>query len=133
MNHIGFFTGAITIENVREASPERIYYGAQTCWWTHDPAHLCKEPSTGLPCDPRGGMLLQTDDVEGFLKAAESNPTNYGKHGIVAFMAAHHLNTTVGPSDVRSTCFTSWDDYNRILDDHVVDVSEALNQSPSLL
>ncbi len=117
----GYFTGKITIDEVRKQKPAMIYYGAITCWWTHDVRHLCRIPEdrqgAGLPCDPRGGVLLQTDDIDGFFKAAEDNPSHYGKHGIKAFEAAHHLNCTVSESDRRSTCFREWDDYNRILDE----------------
>lgn len=116
MSRIGFYTGKITIDDVRKAAPSTIYYSAQTCWWTHDPAHLCKCPDSGLPCDPRGGVLFQTNDIETFLQSAEKNNEHYGVHGIKAFEAAHHLNTVVSSIDGRSTCFQSWDDYNQILD-----------------
>lgn len=96
--------------------PSKIYYGANTCWWTDDPRHLCRHPESGLPCDPRGGMLFETTDVEGFLARAEANPDFYGRHGLRAFMAAHHLNCVVSKEDARSTCFRIWDEYNDILD-----------------
>lgn len=116
---VGYFTGRITIAAVRAAKPAMIFYGANTCWWTHDARHLGRHAS-GLPCDPRGGMLFQTEDVEAFLADAERNATFYGKHGLKAFEAAHHVNCTVGVLDPRPTCFSSWDDYNRILDEQHV-------------
>lgn len=112
----GYFTGLVTLEGIRKASSRMIFYGANTCWRTNDPLHLSRHPS-GLPCDPRGGMPLQTEDVEGFLRTAEEHVSHYGKHGLRAFRAAHHLNCVVSRTDRRSTCFASWDDYNRILDE----------------
>jgi len=112
----GYFTGAMTLEDIRAAKPERIYYGANTCWWTHDPADLSRHPEAGLPCDPRGGMLMMTDDVEGFLSAAEANPEHYGKHGLRAFLAAHHRNMTRSRADVRPWCFRTWAEYDAVLD-----------------
>ncbi|MFH1603899.1 MAG: hypothetical protein ABIH03_08330 [Pseudomonadota bacterium] len=118
----GYYTNTIDLAEVRAAKPKTIYYGARTCWWTHDPRHLGRHRS-GLPCDPRGGLLFETDDVEGFLRATEEEARKppevcqYGKHRLRAFMAAHHLNCHVSATDWRSTCFTSWDDYNRILDE----------------
>ena len=142
----------ITLEDVRRASPEMIYYAVHTCWWTHDPSHLSQTPETSeaevrriadtfrlnsstpdapienflerarqatshrLPCDPRGSVLFQTDNVEGFLSAAESNAAHYGRHGLRAFMAAHHLNCVVSLEDLRSTSGRTWDEYNDALD-----------------
>ena len=107
----------ITLEEVRAAKPEMIYYGAATCWWTHDPAHLDILPD-GIPCDPRGGILFETDKVEDFLKQAEANSEYYGKHGMDAFIAAHHLNCIVrdGPNKGRPSCDVSWDAYNEAID-----------------
>ena len=118
----GYYTDIIDLTEVRAACPSKIYYGARTCWWTHDSRHLGRHKS-GLPCDPRGGVLFETDDVEDFLRAAEQETQKspkscqYGRHGLRAFMAAHHLNCVVSATDRRSTCFVSWEDYNRILDE----------------
>lgn len=115
---VGFYTNAITsLETIRLLKPAMIFYGANTCWWTHDRAHLCVKPGSGLPCDPRGGMLLQTDDVEGFLRSAEDSAEHYGEHGIRAFLAAHHQNCVVSRTNRASTCFPDWAEYNRILDE----------------
>lgn len=122
----------LTVEDIRKLKPKMIYYGAQTPWWTHDPAHLCstgklkmmmktgqhdkemKEvESPGLPCDPLGGMLMQTDKVDAFLDAAKANPQHHGKHGLRAFEAAHHSNAQA-LNIVK--CFKSWDLYNAWLD-----------------
>ncbi len=138
----------ITIDDVRKAKPKKIFYGVNTCWWTHDPTHLCstKTPKltmdngreippaaqglvaietsalkllsliAALPCDPRGGMLFETDNVEGFLKSAEEHAGHYGKHGLRAFLAAHHANCVVSLTDMRHTCFEGWQAYNDALD-----------------
>jgi hypothetical protein len=105
----------ITMADVRNCKPEMIFYGAVTPWWTHDPNHLCFLPN-GLPCDPRGGVLMQTDKVESFLSRAEAEPSFYGKHGLRTFMAAHHDNCQVSDTDTRRTCLTDWNEYNKALD-----------------
>lgn len=152
----------VLLEDVRAARPTAIYYGANTCWWTHDPSHLRttgvteedvmrsarnfransstkdaplgpfierarKAHGRGLPCDPTGGMLFQTDEVEKFLAEAERNVEHYGPHGLRAFMAAHHSNCfAVDPGSVATPViirnelkhFASpdWLTYNEALD-----------------
>ena len=69
-----------------------------------------------LPCDPRGSVLFETDDVEGFLKSAVENYSHYGKHGLRAFMAAHHLNCVLDLTTQRPWSGVSWDEYNEALD-----------------
>jgi hypothetical protein len=104
----------VTLESLKKLSPKTIYYGATTCWWTHDPSHLGIHPENGLPCDPRGGVLLQTQFVDNFLDTASQNPNHYGKHGIRTFLAAHHENTIelLG----HPWCYKTWDEYNALLD-----------------
>lgn len=141
----------VSIEDVKNAKPEMIWYAANTCWWTHDPKHLSTLPISeadirrsaemlransstpnapigsfmerarrahgrGLPCDPRGSVLFQTDDAAGFLKAAELHGSHYGRHGIRAFMAAHHQNCVLTLVDERPWSGASWDEYNDALD-----------------
>lgn len=122
---MSYITRTITLEDIRAAKPEMIYYGANTCWWTHDPEHLSSTAgavnrATGrtmsLPCDPRGGMLFQTEDVEGFLRSAEEHADAYGRHGLDAFMAAHHLNCQRSREDQRPWCMPTWDEYNDAID-----------------
>jgi hypothetical protein len=140
----------ITIEDVRDAKPEMIFYGANTCWWTHDPNHLTvargnedeirrsaemfransstpdapldeylerarKAHGRGIPTDPRGGVLFQTEDIEGFLQAAIDNQTAYGKHGLRAFIAAHNDNCFL--PNGRNWCSENWDEYNTAIDE----------------
>lgn len=127
-----------TIDDVRAAKPRMIFYGANTCWWTHLERDLSLTSSAEieidgrmvridpLPCDPCGGMLLQTYDIEGFLRAAEASAAHYGKHGLRAFEAAHHGNVVISREDQRPTCFESWADYNRVIDEGGLDGSRPL-------
>lgn len=119
----------LTIDDIRKEKPKMIYYGAQTPWWTHRAEDLhstgdkkmmigssqdkMKKVSFNLPCDPLGGMLLETDKVEAFLSAAEKKSKHYGKHGLRAFEAAHHQNAK-SLNIVR--CFRTWQEYNDWLD-----------------
>lgn len=104
-----------TIEAVRAAKPRTIFYGANTCWWTHDPKHLATHGGpSGLPRDPRGGMLFQADNVEAFLSTAEAEAKHYGRHGLRAFMAAHHDNCRL--EDGQPWCEESWEPYNAAID-----------------
>jgi len=106
----------ITLEDIRRAIPPKIYYGANTPWWTHRATDICRHPLSGLPCDPRGGVLLETDDVINFIETAIRNSSHYGKHGIRAFMAAHNDNCQVSETNARKTCLANWDEYNEALD-----------------
>jgi hypothetical protein len=141
----------IELGTLRDLNPTMIFYGANTCWWTHDPTHLGhtkpveaeviasakmlrmnsstpdapldeylerarRVHTTGLPCDPRGGVLFQTDDVKGFLDAAIANQEHYGKHRLRAFMAAHHSNCWLGINGQQHWCSPDWQDYNDALD-----------------
>lgn len=69
-----------------------------------------------LPCDPRGSVLFETDDVQGYLNKAAENPSHYGKHGLRAFMAAHHSNSQKSVDDPSPWCETEWAAYNEALD-----------------
>ena len=70
----------------------------------------------GLPCDPRGSVLFMTDHVEGFLTAAENSSAHYGKHGLRAFMAAHHLNCIESSTSLRPWSAAGWQEYNDAID-----------------
>lgn len=105
-----------TIEDVRRDTPQSIWYSMTTCWWTHRVSDLLTHVGSGLPCDPRGGMLMRTDNVSGFLGTAEVFPGHYGEHGLDAFIAAHHDNCIVDRDDPRNTCLRTWDEYNELLD-----------------
>ena len=105
----------LTLTEVRASGAAKIFYSPLTCWWTHDPAHLSQLPG-GIPCGPRGEVLFETDDVRGFLDMAEAQPEHYGRYGLRAFMAAHHLNCVVSLDDRRSWSAETWDEYNDALD-----------------
>lgn len=93
-----------------------IYYSIGTCWWTMNPRDLYRHPECGLPCDPRGGMLMECHEPLDFLTQAEQNPEHYGKHGIKAFMAAYHGGVRIKASGLP-TCFDGWDKYNELIDE----------------
>jgi hypothetical protein len=101
----------------RHEGEPQVFYGARTCWWTTSGDDLGTVPGThGLPCDPRGGVLMQADDIEGFITAAARNPSHYGRHGIRAFYAAYHGCLVVSLDDPRPWCFATWAEYNDALD-----------------
>ena len=126
----------VTLEQVRAAKPKMIYYGAKTCWWTHDADDLRQatggpddpSPMSGplgpIPTDPRGGVLFETDKPEEFLRNAEAHIAHYGKHGLAAFMAAHHQNCILVQvegakameAQARRWCMASWQEYNDAID-----------------
>ena len=106
----------ITLAQVIDAEPDTIYYGVNTCWWTHREEDLrAKGGENGLPCDPRGGMLMMAKGRD-FLEAAIENRAHYGKYGLDALMAAHNDNCIVAPFDARNTCLETWQEYNDLLD-----------------
>lgn len=74
-----------------------------------------KALSHRLPCDPRGAILMQSD-LQGFLGGARKSVEQYGKHGLRAFMAAHHSNSQFSLTDPRPWAESSWDAYNEALD-----------------
>jgi len=124
-----------TLQMVRDSKPKMVFYGANTCWWTTNPedlgttqprndrfmGELLPDPG-GIPCDPRGGVLFQTENVENFLDTAEANAKHYGPNGLDAFMAAYHGNlmaksNTNPDADWKPWCFASWGEYNVVLDE----------------
>ena len=127
----------ITLEEIRRERPPMVFYGAMSCWWTHNPEHLEVFPDEkmeevrraigsidptlpGLPCDPRCGLLMQGDNVEKFISIAEANPERYGRHGLKTFLASHHQNCHL--DDGTPWCMSSWEEYNVILDQQSGDV-----------
>ena len=75
-----------------------IYYAMQTCWWGHSAQHIGALPSSnpefgGMPCDPRGAVLMQTDTWRNFLTTSrEKHEAESPRFGLARFMAGHHLN-----------------------------------------
>ena len=113
----GIYVPRTTIEHIRADKPEMIYYGAQSCWWTHRDQDL-RFHENGIPCDPTGGVLLQSDNPEYFLAQAEENPEHYGKHGLRAFMASHNDNCQESKNRAYHFVVDGWDEYNRLLDEY---------------
>jgi len=110
--HISWFMDFESIKKAAE-SYDRLVYAFNTCWWKlGDPVYSYEN---GLPCGPRGEVLLETDDPMGFIETAERNPGHYGRHGLKAFAAAYHGN--VRTRDGRPTSFDSWDKYNDLIDE----------------
>ena len=95
-----------------------IWYSVNTCWWTHRQTDLREHPSSSLPCDPRGGMLMMTEPggAQAFLDQAKANPGHYGRHGLDAFLAAHNDNCLVSDEEPWPTCLRTWEEYNALLD-----------------
>ena len=106
----------ITFADVLAGKPTMVFYGATTCWWTHDPKDLSCLPHHGVPCDPRGGVLFETNKPGKFLQDAAKNEKHYGKHGLRAFMLAHH--GCVVTDRGAPTCFATWDEYSDLIDAH---------------
>lgn len=94
-----------------------LVYGAMTPWWFVG-ERLPYQNKSGLPSDPRGGVLFQIDKPNGFrefLQTAMDSPTHYGKHGLEAFALAYHGNIVVKDTG-KPTCLDSWEHYNAVLD-----------------
>ena len=111
---MAYIVETTTLQEIKDAAPETIWTSVLTCWWTHRATDLRTLPN-GLPCDPRGGVLMM-DDGQSFLTRAEANPDHYGKHGLAAFIASHNDNCVVSCDDTRNTCLRSWQEYNDLLD-----------------
>jgi hypothetical protein len=111
----------ITLAQAKELAVKSgiIFYGANTCWWTTEREHLYKHPQCGLPCDPRSGMLFETENVVEFFDAAEKTVEHYGKHGLRAFLLAYH-GGVVTKDKGFPTCFDKWEEYNKLLDGEMV-------------
>lgn len=94
-----------------------VYYSNKSCWWTHHRGHTWVEVP-GQPsvqrC-PAGGLIFMERDWEGWLEAAKDNPAHYGRHGLNAFVAAHHANCRRG-GDGKPFASARWGDYNDALD-----------------
>lgn len=93
-----------------------LVYAIHTPWWFIGedlPYH--KPGMYPLPCDPRGSMLLQTENPMLFIESAEANPSHYGRHGLIAFAAAYHGNVLAKPKMIP-TSLDNWDAYNELLD-----------------
>ncbi len=61
------------------------------------------------PLDPSGSPLMQTDNPTEWISMAEKKPEHFGRHGIQAFLKAHHQNC-------GGLCFSKWEQYNLLCD-----------------
>jgi len=87
----------------------RLVYAMNTCWWKiGDPIY--SHPGSGLPCGPRGEVLLETDDPQGFLNAAKNSVAHYGDYGLGVLLIAYHGNIVV-PSSGYPTSLENWEQY----------------------
>lgn len=100
-----------------------IVYGKRSCWWSHREADA-RQPFV----DPLGFSLCRTRNWEGFLLAAQQNPARYGRHGIVAFQAAHHQNCRHATSGAPWAS-RRWDDYNAAIDAVLVEEAKFKRKS----
>jgi len=102
------------------ARGKRAYFAVHTCWWGFDTYYTVPGAAHGLPCDPRGSVLMEAPAPD-FIASAEKNPDYYGKHGLRAFAAAFHGNVLT--LNGRPTSFAGWEVYNQLLD--AVDAADA--------
>ena len=108
----------ITLVEIRQKirhNDKEICYSVHTCWWClldEHPGYSVRD----LPCDPRGSVLLQSP-AKDFISIATNNPSHYGEHGLIAFMAAYHGNVTT--DNGKPTCFGNWDRYNELINEHI--------------
>ena len=118
-------THTMNLEQIKAIAKEydRLVYGVNTCWWKiGDPIY---KHENDLPCGPRGEVLLETDDPVGFMEAAFKNPGHYGKYGLDAFVAAYHGNVIT--IDGKPTSFETWDKYNELLYESIIQRKENRN------
>jgi len=104
-----------SLEEIKKAAFHawRLVYAIHTCYWKlGNPIYTI--PGSSLPCGPRKEVLLETDKPIAFIKAAEDNPSFYGKHGLDSFVAAYHGNIVT--EDGRPTSFKTWNEYDNLLD-----------------
>lgn len=111
---------SVTFEEVY-GEATTIWYSAGTCWWTHRPEDvreatiLSGKKGSQIPLDPFGSPLFYAEGkAKDFLDSARQNLDHYGRHGLRAFMAAHHRNVFDGAG--KPTASKSWDDYNSAID-----------------
>ena len=136
----------VTLAEIIADKPKLIYVSSHTCWWTHCeddlqfvvpqappncPEEVLKkfealqkliaESDHKTPTDPSGSPLMQIENFHGFLKSTLNRALHYGKHGLQAFMSAHHRNSyayvpfTENQKKIHA-CAPDWKWYNTALD-----------------
>lgn len=63
-----------------------------------------------IPMDVTGATLFMTDKVHNWIKQAELKPEHFGRHGLEAFMKAHHQNC-------GGNAWPVWEYYNLLIDE----------------
>lgn len=125
MGTLPYIRNIITLKGVeaelRAAKPGRIWWSVVTCWWTHRESDVRSRSDNGMPCDPRGGVLMMVEGqgATDFIAAARANPAHYGQYGIAAFMAAHNANCEIRykrPRIIVPWAMRTWDEYNAAIE-----------------
>lgn len=107
----------ISLAKIKEmaAASSLLRYAMHTCWWGMEDAPWYKtSPTGGLPCDPRGSVLMQTEKPLDFIAQAEANPSHYGKYGLRTFLLSYHGCVTT--DDGRPTSLEKWAQYEALID-----------------
>lgn len=90
--------------NIKNFRCKKIYLCPKSLWWTDDERDL-KDGKT-----PLGFVPLVNKDPKHFLWQTKNAPEGwYGRHGLNAFMAAHHKNNS-------TKFYNKWDRYNDLID-----------------
>lgn len=119
----------------------RVYWAMHTCWWTASQRDLYKLPDEGLPCDPRGSMLME-GELETFLEKAGEDWSHYGPYGVVAFLAAHHGNVEAWAKGegiisrldrLLPTSLEGWPAYTALLDGWREKLGKKIERAEQLL
>jgi len=138
---------------IRQAmrKPPGIYWSTGGLWWTHDPADLIHDAPFMKPpeekkafyeqavkakkkivTDPAGHTLDGTTDWLSWMKQPITHPDQHGPHGIVAFMAAHAQNHAIFQEGFPRV-YTSWLDFNEMLDKMTPEELELFKESAPLV
>lgn len=88
----------------------KIVHSVAHVWWGFMP-HRYHTPD-GEPCDPTGAPVTYKDAVK-FIATAETSPTNFGKWGLAAFVAAYDGNMT---ENGKSATCKDWLSVNAAID-----------------
>jgi hypothetical protein len=105
------------IEKWARDTKRQVVLAVHTPWWSlwEDEWLPYTIPgSGGIPCDPRGSVLIQTNMAKA-VQQARDNPGHYGWHGLLAFAAAFHGNVVVKRTG-KPTSLKNWNEYNELLD-----------------
>ena len=117
------------MSDIRRGASTKIYFSAKSLWWTHLKSDLIEATERGHAyklaiakregrgvyvraegeTDPLGEPVKVFPKPGLWMKNSSKQAGSFGKHGLRAFMKAHHQNT--------STYFSNkWADYNNLID-----------------